>query len=158
MQAPVESKLGARPAQHIVNRDSWTAADHSQRRQPFSESGSRHSPATIRRRSSLKKVRFRRRRRLKLVSLAEPPPGLRSFSSPSSSYYSSKSTAKSEAQLRRRQIIAKQKLAQNLMPSTINAQTKARCLLSRPILRSPLAVRRRACANGSTAGEDGEGC
>jgi hypothetical protein len=30
MQAPVESKLGARPVQHIVNRDSWTAADHSQ--------------------------------------------------------------------------------------------------------------------------------
>jgi len=30
MQAPVESKLGAPPVQHIVNRDSWTAADHSQ--------------------------------------------------------------------------------------------------------------------------------
>ena len=32
MQALVESKLGktTRPVQHIVNRDSWTAADHSQ--------------------------------------------------------------------------------------------------------------------------------
>ena len=30
MQAPVESKLGARPVEHIVNRDSWTAAGHSQ--------------------------------------------------------------------------------------------------------------------------------
>ena len=30
MQAPVESKLGTCPVQHIVNRDSWTAADHSQ--------------------------------------------------------------------------------------------------------------------------------
>jgi hypothetical protein len=31
-QAPVESKVGrtTRPVQHIVNRDSWTAADHSQ--------------------------------------------------------------------------------------------------------------------------------
>jgi hypothetical protein len=30
MQAPVESKPGTPPVQHIVNRDSWTAADHSQ--------------------------------------------------------------------------------------------------------------------------------
>ena len=30
MQPPVESKLGTRPVQHIVNRDSWTADDYSQ--------------------------------------------------------------------------------------------------------------------------------
>src|SRR6516162_8499316 len=30
MQAPVESKPGTRPVQQIVNRNSWTAADHSQ--------------------------------------------------------------------------------------------------------------------------------
>src|SRR5208337_87645 len=35
------------------------------------------------------------------------------------------------------------------MPSTINAQTKARCLLSRPMLRSSLAVPGRACGKGS---------
>jgi hypothetical protein len=34
MQAPVESKLDARPVQHSVNRDSWTAADHSQTEAP----------------------------------------------------------------------------------------------------------------------------
>jgi hypothetical protein len=90
MQAMVESKLGTRPVQHIVNRCGS---------QP---NGSSRLPATIRRRSSLKKVRFRRQRRLKLVSLAESPPGLGSFSSPSSSYYSPKSTTMYEAQLRRR--------------------------------------------------------
>jgi hypothetical protein len=107
-QALVESNLGktSRPVQQIVNRGSWTAADHaadhSQTEAAVFERGLRHSPATISRRSSLKKVRFRRQRQLKLVSLTESPPGLGSFSSPSSSYYSPESTTMSEAQLRRR--------------------------------------------------------